>query len=48
MIIEERKLPVKILTLEALLRRLPDNHPARLQIEEEYGIMMAGYKGERQ
>ncbi|AST94110.1 MULTISPECIES: nuclease-related domain-containing protein [Sutcliffiella] len=47
MIIEERKLPVKILTLEALLRRLPDNHHARLQIEEEYGIMMAGYKGEK-
>ncbi|WP_338752980.1 nuclease-related domain-containing protein [Bacillus sp. FJAT-52991] len=47
MIVKERKVPMKILKLEALLRRLPSEHPKRLQIEEELAISKAGFRGEQ-
>jgi ribosomal protein L37AE/L43A len=47
MIKKELKIPLRILKLQALLRRLPTNHKKRTQIEEEIGRRMAGYKGEQ-
>jgi hypothetical protein len=47
MIKKELKIPLKILKLQALLRRLPQNHPKRSQIDEELRRRMAGYKGEQ-
>ncbi|WP_017754784.1 nuclease-related domain-containing protein [Calidifontibacillus oryziterrae] len=41
------KAPIKIKKLEALLRRLPVNHPKRLEIEEELSRSVAGFKGEQ-
>jgi hypothetical protein len=40
-------IPVKILTLEALLRRTTPNNPARSKIEEELARSDAGYRGEK-
>jgi hypothetical protein len=37
---------LKILVLEALLRRLPKNHVKRTKIMEELSRRWAGYKGE--
>ncbi|MFL0364403.1 hypothetical protein ACH0BF_15460 [Pseudobacillus sp. 179-B 2D1 NHS] len=47
MIVKERKVPVKILKLEALLRRLPDHHIKRPLIEEELAISKAGFRREQ-
>ncbi|WP_338778391.1 nuclease-related domain-containing protein [Metabacillus sp. FJAT-52054] len=46
MIIKKRKSPLIILKLQALQRRLPDNHPKVPQITEELKKRMAGYRGE--
>ncbi|MFC7785780.1 nuclease-related domain-containing protein [Rossellomorea sp. GCM10028870] len=47
MIEKERIIPRIILILQALLRRLPLNHPKLLLISEELGKRMAGFKGEK-
>ncbi|WP_052144744.1 nuclease-related domain-containing protein [Halalkalibacter okhensis] len=44
---KERKIPLKILKLEALLRRLPAHHSIRNKIEEELKKRKAGYRGEQ-
>lgn len=46
MIEKERIIPRIILILQALLRRLPLNHPKLPMISEELGKRMAGFKGE--
>lgn len=46
MIIKKRTIPLVILILEALSRRLPQNHPKYQQILEELGRRQAGYQGE--
>lgn len=46
MVIKERKIPLVLLILEALSRRLPLNHHKYQQILEELGRRQAGYKGE--
>jgi Nuclease-related domain len=46
MIVKKRERPVLIDQLEALLRRLPNEHPKRRQILEEYNKVMRGYRGE--
>ncbi|WP_246941137.1 nuclease-related domain-containing protein [Bacillus pinisoli] len=46
MIIKERKTPIEILRLEALLRRIPKNHPKIHHIEESLKKRKAGYQGE--
>ncbi|PFR23799.1 nuclease [Bacillus cereus] len=47
MIVKERKKPVYLRQLEALLRRLPTNHPKRDIISEKFAKHKAGYKGEQ-
>ncbi|MCI0766865.1 nuclease-related domain-containing protein [Bacillus sp. TL12] len=47
MIIKERKKPIYLRQLEALLRRLPVNHPKRDIISEKFAKYKAGYKGEQ-
>ncbi|PGY10046.1 NERD nuclease [Bacillus sp. AFS031507] len=46
LIIKARTIPLVILILEALCRRLPLNYPKYQQILEELGRRHAGYKGE--
>lgn len=46
MIIKTREIPRIILQLEALLNRLPQNHPKIPQIIEDLNIRNAGFKGE--
>ena len=46
MLIKERKVPLVILILEALCRRLAPNHPNFQEIKEELGRRWAGYHGE--
>jgi hypothetical protein len=46
MIKKERKIPIIILQYEALLRRIPANHPKRPYILEELAKRKAGYNGE--
>lgn len=46
MIKKELKIPLKIQKLEALLRRIPENHPKRQEIKGELAKSLAGYKGE--
>ncbi|WP_174731568.1 nuclease-related domain-containing protein [Mesobacillus harenae] len=46
MIAKKRKIPLKILILEALLRRLPTDHRKRQLIEQELTRRYAGYYGE--
>lgn len=46
MIIKPCEVPVRILALKALLRRLPQTHTNRDAIEEEYRRYWAGYQGE--
>jgi hypothetical protein len=41
-----RSIPLKILILRALLRRLPKNHPKRVKITEELSRREAGYQSE--
>ncbi|OHR67110.1 hypothetical protein HMPREF3291_11575 [Bacillus sp. HMSC76G11] len=47
MIKKERKIPIIILQYEALLRRIPENHPKRPYILEELAKSKAGYNGEK-
>ncbi|EOV9528089.1 nuclease-related domain-containing protein [Bacillus cytotoxicus] len=47
MIVKERKKPIYLRQLEALLRRLPANHPKRDRIAEKFAKQNAGYKGEQ-
>ncbi|WP_044338229.1 nuclease-related domain-containing protein [Rossellomorea aquimaris] len=47
MIEKERIMPRIILILQALLRRLPLNHPKLHMISEELGKRMAGFRGEK-
>ncbi|WHY84940.1 nuclease-related domain-containing protein [Neobacillus novalis] len=46
MVIKERTIPLVLLVLEALCRRLPLNYPKYQQIVEEMGRRRAGYQGE--
>ncbi len=46
MIKKKRQTPLTILKLEALLRRLPSNHPQRKNIEESLKKYYAGFRGE--
>ncbi|MBU8878308.1 NERD domain-containing protein [Bacillus sp. FJAT-29790] len=47
MIVKKREMPVIIQMLEALLRRLPKNHPKREKIIDDLMKRMAGYNGEK-
>ncbi|MBJ8105603.1 MULTISPECIES: nuclease-related domain-containing protein [Bacillus cereus group] len=47
MIVKERKMPVYLLQLDALLRRLPIHHPKRNMVAENLAKFMASYKGEQ-
>ncbi|WGG45099.1 nuclease-related domain-containing protein [Rossellomorea sp. DA94] len=47
MIEKERIIPRNILILQALIRRLPLNHPKLYLIKDELGKRMAGFKGEK-
>ncbi|MFD0829887.1 NERD domain-containing protein [Neobacillus sp. M.A.Huq-85] len=47
MIVKERTIPLKILILAAILRRLPPNHAKYQQILDELGRRQAGYEGEQ-
>ncbi|MDT8858702.1 NERD domain-containing protein [Alkalihalobacillus sp. MEB130] len=47
MIQKEREIPRKIEQLQALLRRLPEAHPKKPQIQEELAKRMAGFRGEQ-
>lgn len=47
MIVKEREVPLKILKLEALLRRLSLNHPSLPRIKEDLAKSYAGYRGEQ-
>ncbi|UII56440.1 NERD domain-containing protein [Cytobacillus spongiae] len=44
---KERKVPVRILQLQALLRRLPASHSKRAEIEANLAKQLAGFKGEK-
>ncbi|WP_026694326.1 nuclease-related domain-containing protein [Peribacillus kribbensis] len=46
MIVKDRKVPVRILQLEALLRRLSVHHKKRGEIESDLAKRWAGYRGE--
>ncbi|QED46651.1 nuclease-related domain-containing protein [Cytobacillus dafuensis] len=47
MIVKKREIPIKILVLEAILRRLHEHHPKRTIIEEDLSKYKAGYQGEK-
>ncbi|AZB44398.1 NERD domain-containing protein [Bacillus sp. FJAT-42376] len=47
MIVKERKTPLKILKLQALLRRIPPNHPKIPFLKEELYKRLAGFRGEK-
>ncbi|TCP31334.1 nuclease-like protein [Scopulibacillus darangshiensis] len=47
MIVKEFSIPVIILCLEAIFRRLPKGHPLKLKIEEELTYYRSGYSGEK-
>jgi ribosomal protein L37AE/L43A len=47
MILKERTIPLNIKKLEALLRRIPDDHVQRKRIEEDLAKFKAGYQGEK-
>lgn len=46
MIAKERKKPIKVRKLEALLRRLPSDHLKYQEIEQEWAKSISGYRGE--
>ncbi len=46
MIKKERKKTLRIRKYEALLRRLPQSHPKREQIQQDYKKYLAGFRGE--
>ncbi|PFH91941.1 nuclease-related domain-containing protein [Bacillus sp. AFS088145] len=47
MILKERTVPLTIRKLEALLRRLPEEHIQRVRIEEDLAKFKAGFHGEK-
>ncbi|WP_218970926.1 nuclease-related domain-containing protein [Peribacillus kribbensis] len=47
MITKQRTIPLIILKLDSLLRRLPPTHPKRILIQGDFAKRMAGYKGEQ-
>ncbi|RJS60416.1 nuclease-related domain-containing protein [Bacillus sp. PK3_68] len=47
MIVKKRDKPLKILKLEALLRRLPSDHPYIYKIKKDLAKSYAGYRGEK-
>ncbi|WP_026576777.1 nuclease-related domain-containing protein [Bacillus sp. UNC438CL73TsuS30] len=47
MIVKERTIPLKILILSAILRRIPLSHARYQQISDELGRRQAGYEGEQ-
>ncbi|MBM7662390.1 ribosomal protein L37AE/L43A [Bacillus mesophilus] len=47
MIKKTREIPLIILKLQALLRRLPPSHPKRPLIQEDLAKYLAGFKGEQ-
>lgn len=47
MIVKERRPPLILLKLEALLRRLPNSHSSRHLIEKDYLKVKAGFNGEK-
>jgi hypothetical protein len=47
LILKERPIPYIILLIEALLRRIPKNHPKRPQIENDLNKWWASYRGEQ-
>ncbi|WP_158095007.1 nuclease-related domain-containing protein [Gottfriedia luciferensis] len=47
MIVKERKPPITLLKLEALLRRLPKEHSMRSTIESDFMKIKSGYVGEK-
>ncbi len=47
MILKQRKIPIIILKLEALLRRLPQNHPKYTIIKEQLLMNLSGFNGEK-
>ena len=47
MIAKERTIPIRIQKNDALLRRLPQQHIKRAEIEEDQVKRMAGYRGEQ-
>lgn len=47
MLLKGRSYPIILLLLEALLRRLPKNHPKLSIIQGDYNKRMAGYWGEK-
>jgi ribosomal protein L37AE/L43A len=47
MISKKRSIPLSILKLQALLRRIPSTHPKFLMIKENLSKRLAGYKGEQ-
>lgn len=47
MIVKEIKIPLKLLKLEALIRRLKEDHPKRQEVEEDFAKSKAGFIGEQ-
>jgi ribosomal protein L37AE/L43A len=45
--VKELSIPIHALQGEALLRRLPNNHPKRPEIEKDVRMLMKGYYGEK-
>ncbi|WP_280516051.1 MULTISPECIES: nuclease-related domain-containing protein [Bacillaceae] len=48
MLMKSRSKPLRILQMEALLRRLPDYHRKRGEIEADYRNGLLGFNGEKQ
>ncbi|MGM7721478.1 nuclease-related domain-containing protein [Metabacillus sp. Hm71] len=46
MIIKKRAIPLSVQKMQALLRRIPPNHPKHLIIKENLSKRLSGYKGE--
>lgn len=46
MILKKRIIPVKILIYDAVVRRLPFNHPRKKDFQTKLMKLKAGYKGE--
>jgi hypothetical protein len=47
LIVKDRSYPIILLVLEALIRRLPKNHPKQSILQGDYNKRMAGYWGEK-
>ncbi|WP_246943804.1 nuclease-related domain-containing protein [Bacillus pinisoli] len=47
MIVKKRSKPIRLLTNEALLRRIPPDFPTRSEIEADFKKRKAGYRGEQ-